>query len=83
MSFLLSRSRWLVVARVVRVRISQTLARLWFIKMFESNNKNVAFFTLMSAGTPIHVRLHYAAISPQLVQARMNRRACQHNSKKC
>ena len=28
-------------------------------------------------------RLHYAAFSPQLVQPRMNRRACRHKSKKC
>ena len=45
--------------------------------------QHTAFFTLTSAGACIHARLHYAAFSPQLVQVRMNRRACRHKSKKC
>ena len=44
--------------------------------------KFTAFFTLLSACEPIHACLSYAAFSPQLVQARVNMRACRHKSKK-
>ena len=51
------------------------------------NEEKIGFissiYALMSAGAPIHARLCYTAFSPQLVQVRMNRRACRHKSKKC